>query len=158
MSGLAIPSSIPSHWEELPGRKRSPLPSTKTELSEQTRQLLSLRYDLLDKLGSGGMGIVYKARDRETGEVLALKILKPTLTDDATLMERFRNELRLARRITHHNVCRIYDFNRVDDSAFISMEFVDGSSLRELLNPGKLEVPKVLDIASQICAGLGEAN
>jgi len=135
------------------------LPSTKTELSEHTRQLLSLRYDLLDKLGSGGMGIVYKARDRETGEVLALKILKSTLTDDATLMERFRNELRLARRITHHNVCRIYDFNRVDDSACISMEFVDGNSLRELLNrAGRFEVPQVLHIARQICAGLGEAH
>src|SRR6267378_4235174 len=129
------------------------LPSTKTELSEHTRQLLSLRYDLLDKLGSGGMGIVYKARDRETGEVLALKVLKSTLTEDPALMERFRNELRLARRITHHNVCRIYDFNRVDDSAFISMEFVDGNSLRELLNPGKLEVPQVLDIARQISTG-----
>jgi serine/threonine protein kinase len=135
------------------------LPSTKTELSEHTRQLLSLRYDLLDKLGSGGMGIVYKARDRETGEVLALKILKSTLTDDATLMERFRNELRLARRITHHNVCRIYDFNRLEDSAFISMEFVDGNSLRELLNrPDRLGVPQVLHIARQICAGLGEAH
>jgi serine/threonine protein kinase len=135
------------------------LPSTKTELSEHTRQLLSLRYDLLDRLGSGGMGIVYKARDRETGEVLALKILKSTLTDDATLMERFRNELRLARRITHHNVCRIYDFNRLEDSAFISMEFVDGNSLRELLNhPDRLEVPQVLHIARQICAGLGEAH
>ena len=135
------------------------LPSTKTELSEHTRQLLSLRYDLLDKLGSGGMGIVYKARDRETGEVLALKILKSTLIDDATLMERFRNELRLARRITHHNVCRIYDFNRLEGSAFISMEFVDGNSLRELLNrPDRLEVPQVLHIARQICAGLGEAH
>src|SRR6266550_1268663 len=135
------------------------LPSTKTELSEQTRQLLSLRYDLLDKLGSGGMGIVYKARDRETGEVLALKILKPTLTDDATLMERFRNELRLARRITHRNVCRIYDFNPVGNSACISMEFVDGNSLRELLNrAGRFEVPQVLHIARQICAGLGEAH
>ncbi len=114
------------------------LPSTKTDLSERTKQLLSLRYDLLVKLGSGGMGIVYKARDRETGEILALKVLKSTLTDDPSLMERFRNELRLARRITHHNVCRIYDFNRVDDSAFISMEFVDGHSLREVLNrPGK---------------------
>jgi len=135
------------------------LPSTKTDLSERTKQLLSLRYDLLVKLGSGGMGIVYKARDRETGEILALKVLKSTLTDDPSLMERFRNELRLARRITHHNVCRIYDFNRVDDSAFISMEFVDGHSLREVLNrPGKLEFLQVLNIAMQICAGLGEAH
>jgi serine/threonine protein kinase len=135
------------------------LPSTKADLSERTKQLLSLRYDLLDKLGSGGMGIVYKARDRETGEIIALKVLRSTLTDDPTFVERFRNELRLARRITHHNVCRIYDFNRVDDSAFISMEFVDGDSLREVLcRLGKLEVPQVLNIAMQICAGLGEAH
>ncbi len=133
--------------------------SSTSELSEQTKQLLSQRYDILYKLGSGGMGIVYKARDRETGEVVALKILKSTLTDDATLMERFRNELRLARRITHRNVCRIYDFNPVGNSACISMEFVDGSSLRELLNrPIRLEVPQVLHIARQICAGLGEAH
>jgi len=135
------------------------LPAAKADLSEKTRQLLNQRYDILDKLGSGGMGIVYKARDRETGEVLALKILKSTLTDDATFMERFRNELRLARRITHHNVCRIYDFNRLGDSACISMEFVDGSSLREMLNrTGRLEIPQVLNIARQICAGLGEAH
>jgi serine/threonine protein kinase len=154
-------SSAPSNREPATSTKvqNETLPSTKTDLPEQTRQVLSLRYDLLDKLGSGGMGIVYKARDRETGEVLALKVLKSTLTEDPALMERFRNELRLARRITHHNVCRIYDFNRIDDSAFISMEFVDGNSLRELLNrPGKLEVPQVLGIARQICAGLGEAH
>ena len=141
------------------GVQNETLPSAKTDLSERTKQLLGLRYDLLNKLGSGGMGIVYKARDRETGEIIALKVLKSTLTDDPTLMERFRNELRLARRITHHNVCRIYDFNRVDDSAFISMEFVDGDSLREVLcRLGKLEVPQVLNIAMQICAGLGEAH
>jgi len=154
-------SSGPSNREPATSTKvlNETLPSTKTDLSERTRQLLSLRYDLLDKLGSGGMGIVYKARDRETGEVIALKVLRSALTDDATLMERFRNELRLARRITHHNVCRIYDFNRVDNSAFISMEFVDGSSLRELLSrPGRLEFPQLLHIARQICAGLGEAH
>jgi len=162
MADISPDKSSPALANREPATSRvqdETLPSTKTDLPERTRQVLSLRYDLLDKLGSGGMGIVYKARDRETGEVLALKVLKSTLTEDPALMERFRNELRLARRITHHNVCRIYDFNRVDDSAFISMEFVDGNSLRELLNrPGRLEVPQVLDIARQICAGLREAH
>ena len=162
MADISPDKSSPALANREPATSRvqdETLPSTKTDLPERTRQVLSLRYDLLDKLGSGGMGIVYKARDRETGEVLALKVLKSTLTEDPALMERFRNELRLARRITHHNVCRIYDFNRIDDSAFISMEFVDGNSLRELLNrPGKLEVPQVLDIARQICAGLREAH
>jgi len=162
MADISPDKSSPALANREPATSRvqdETLPSTKTDLPERTRQVLSLRYDLLDKLGSGGMGIVYKTRDRETGEVLALKVLKSTLTEDPALMERFRNELRLARRITHHNVCRIYDFNRVDDSAFISMEFVDGNSLRELLNrPGRLEVPQVLDIARQICAGLREAH
>jgi hypothetical protein len=154
-------SSVPANREPATsaGIQDEILPIAKPDFSEKTRQLLSQRYDILDKLGSGGMGIVYKARDRETGEVLALKILRSALTDDARLMERFRNELRLARRITHRNVCRIYDFIPVGDCACISMEFVDGCSLREMLNrTGRLEIAQVLSIARQICAGLGEAH
>ena len=71
-----------------------------------------------------------QACDRETGEVVALKVLKQGMADQARLMERFKNELRLARKITHRNVCRINDFTRTEDTAFISMEFVEGESLR----------------------------
>ena len=67
------------------------------------------RYELLQELGAGGMGRVYKARERETGELVALKVLKPEISTDPAVMERFRNELRITRRITHKNVCRIYD-------------------------------------------------
>ena len=90
----------------------------------------SSRYEILGELGSGGMGIVYKARDLDTAEIIAVKVLKPEISSDEDMLQRFKNELRLARRITHKNVCRIYDLNRIEDSFCISMELVDGESLR----------------------------
>ena len=120
---------------------------------------LAARYEILGELGRGGMGIVYKARDRETGEVLALKVLKPEIAADQAAMERFKNEVRLARKITHKNVCRIHDFYRTESGAYISMEFVDGDSLRSILSRfGNLSLRKGLQVAQQICAGLGEAH
>src|SRR5450755_1181960 len=74
--------------------------------------LLPERYEILGELGRGGMGIVYKARDRETGEVMALKILKPEIAAELGIIERFKNELLLAHRITHHNIARLYEFHR----------------------------------------------
>jgi formylglycine-generating enzyme required for sulfatase activity/class 3 adenylate cyclase len=121
--------------------------------------LLAGRYEILSRIGMGGMGVVFKAHDRETGEIVALKALKPEIADQAHLIEGFRNELRLARRITHKNVCRIYDFTRTDDIAFISMEFVEGESLRQVLNRfGALGFRKGLKIADQMCDGLAEAH
>jgi hypothetical protein len=106
------------------------------------------------------MGIVYRARDRETGELVALKVLKPEIAADAGIVERFKNELRLARKITHKNVCRIHEFNRAPDgTAYISMEFVEGESLRRVLSRfGNLGVCGGTRIAQQICAGLREAH
>ena len=75
---------------------------------------LSARYDILGELGRGGMGIVYKARDRETGAVVALKVLRPEIAADAQVIERFKNELLLARKITHKNVCRIHELQMSD--------------------------------------------
>jgi TolB-like protein/tetratricopeptide (TPR) repeat protein len=117
------------------------------------------RYEILGELGRGGMGIVYKARDRETGEVMALKILKPEIAADLGIIERFKNELRLAHRITHHNVARLYEFHRAGDTVYLSMEYVKGESLRALLHrTGKLDVARGLDIARQLAAGLAEAH
>ena len=99
-----------------------------------TAEPVSSRYEILERVGVGGMGVVFKARDRETGEVVALKVLKPEIADLAPSLEGFKNELRIARKITHKNVCRIYDFNRADGGTFISMEFVEGESLRRVLN------------------------
>lgn len=105
------------------------------------------------------MGIVYKAIDRETSERVALKVLKPEALGDEMMMERFKNELRLARRITHKNVCRIYDFTRLGESPCISMEFVEGDTLRALLRRvGTLSIRSVVHISRQICDGLREAH
>ena len=117
------------------------------------------RYDILGELGRGGMGIVYKALDRETGELIALKVLKPDITDDEAINEGFKNELRLARKITHRNVCRIHEFHRSEGTAYISMEYIDGQSLRNLLKrPEGVTLNDGLKIATQICAGLKEAH
>src|SRR5436190_14292188 len=118
------------------------------------------RYEVLGELGRGGMGIVYKARDRETGEVLAIKILKPEIAEDAAILERFKNELRLAHQITHRNVARLYEFHRAgDNSVYLTMEFVEGGSLRALLECAeKLDVAQGLELARQLAAGLAEAH
>src|ERR1043166_10194053 len=118
------------------------------------------RYEMLGELGRGGMGIVYKARDRETGEILAIKILKPEIASDTQILERFKSELRLAHQITHRNVARLYEFHRAgDDSVYLTMEFVEGESLRALLERArKLDVVQGLDLARQLAAGLAEAH
>lgn len=120
---------------------------------------LGPRYEVRGTLGRGGMGVVYHAVDRETGEAVALKVLRPDVSGDAATIERFKEEVRLARRITHKNVCRIHDFNRSGDTAFISMELVGGESLRSVLRRfGSLSLRKGIEIAQQICAGLREAH
>jgi Protein kinase domain len=120
---------------------------------------LGQRYDILGEAGHGSMGNVYKARDRETGETVALKLLKPEIACDQAMMDRFKNELLFARKITHKNVCRVYEFNRVGGIAYTSMEFVEGESLRSVLNRfGGLPQRKATDLALQICSGLKEAH
>lgn len=117
------------------------------------------RYDALRAIGQGGMGIVYEAIDRETGAKVALKILKPDLAEPVETAARLRTELLLARKITHKNVCRVYDMGRFGGLAVIAMEFVDGESLRALLNrAGKLPLSQALEIARQIMDGLEEAH
>jgi len=134
-------------------------PSVSAGSAETIAETLASRYDILDALGDGGMGMVYRVRDRETNEILALKLLRPEIARDPVMLERFKNEIRLAHRITHKNVCRIYDFNRADDLAYFTMEYVDGESLRAYLNrASKLSPERVLDLARQILAGLSEAH
>jgi formylglycine-generating enzyme required for sulfatase activity/class 3 adenylate cyclase/predicted Ser/Thr protein kinase len=125
----------------------------------QSTALHLQRYEILARLGVGGMGLVYKARDRETGETVALKVLKAEIAEQPALIDAFKNELRLARKITHKNVCRIYDFNRTDGVSFISMEFIEGESLRRVLNRfSALSTRTGIKIATQICEGLREAH
>ena len=105
------------------------------------------------------MGIVYKARDRETGAIVALKILRPEIAADAAIIERFKSELLLARKITHKNVCRIYELLRFGDATVISMEYVEGESLRQFLRRyNAAPLRKGVQWASQMCNALSEAH
>src|SRR6202522_1225652 len=133
--------------------------SRKFNLESNVLAALGQRYEILAAAGHGSMGNVYKARDRETGETVALKLLKPEIASDQAMMDRFKNELLYARKITHKNVCRVYEFNRGDGIAYTSMEFVEGESLRSVLNRfGALSQKKATDLALQICSGLKEAH
>jgi len=137
----------------------SAAPSPIPNLRSNALAAISQRYDILGEAGHGSMGNVYKARDRETGETVALKLLKPEIASDQAMIERFKNELLFARKITHKNVCRMYEFNRVGGVAYTSMEFVEGESLRSVLNRfGGLPQRKAVNLALQICSGLKEAH
>jgi len=126
---------------------------------DATLAALEARYEIAALVGSGGMGKVYRARDRETNETVAIKVLLPDIAGDPAMTERFKNELRLSRRITHKNVCRIYDFNRIGDVAFITMEYVDGESLRAYLRRlAPLSADAARNLLQQIIDGLREAH
>jgi eukaryotic-like serine/threonine-protein kinase len=106
------------------------------------------------------MGVVYRAFDREVGEAVAIKALRPDLGDiDATLLERFKQELRLARRITHRNVVRTYDLGEVDGTYYITMELVRGTTVAMLIREaGRLDLPATLTIGKQVCRALEVAH
>jgi serine/threonine protein kinase len=120
---------------------------------------IAVRYEILAEIGRGGMGIVYKARDRQTGDLVAVKVLHPAIASSAGLIERFTNELLLARRVTHKNVCRVHDLNEYGGAAVISMEYIDGENLRDVLRrPQGVSIRDGLQIVGQIASGLGEAH
>jgi TolB-like protein/tRNA A-37 threonylcarbamoyl transferase component Bud32 len=117
------------------------------------------RYQVMEELGKGGMGRVYKAYDTEIKEHVALKILNPEIASDEAVIQRFRNELKLSRQISHRNVCRMYDLGRADDTAFISMEYVSGEDLKTLLKRiGQFTARRAVGVAKQIAEGLAEAH
>jgi serine/threonine-protein kinase len=121
--------------------------------------LIAGRYRAIALLGKGGMGEVYRADDLTLGQPVALKFLPEIAERDEALLERFRNEVRIARRISHPNVCRVYDVGEVDGHTFFTMEYVDGEDLASLLRRiGRLPQDKALDIARQLCAGLSAAH
>ena len=122
-------------------------------------RLLAGRYRIIALLGKGGMGEVYRADDLTLGQPVALKFLPEEASHDESLLERFRNEVRIARRVSHPNVCRVYDVGEVDGTTFFTMEYVDGEDLASLLRRiGRLPQDKAVDIARQLCAGLAAAH
>src|SRR4051812_14702098 len=117
------------------------------------------RYRILRVLGEGGMGAVYQARDQELERVIALKVIRPELAGNPSILQRFKQELILARHVTHKNVIRIYDLGEADGVKFITMEYVDGEDLRGLLRrQTKLSPSEAVDIIIQICRALDCAH
>ena len=117
------------------------------------------RYRIISLLGKGGMGEVYRATDLALGQPVALKFLPESLGRDDRAIARFYNEVRMARQVTHANVCRVYDIGSTDGVHYISMEFVDGEDLASLLRRiGRLPVDKALEMARQLCGGLAAAH
>jgi serine/threonine protein kinase/Flp pilus assembly protein TadD len=121
--------------------------------------LLAGRYEILRVLGEGGMGAVYQARDRELERIIALKVIRPELAGNAAILQRFKQELILARHVTHKNVVRIYDLGEADGIKFITMEYVDGEDLRSVLKTrGKLPLQEAVRIIEQVCRALEAAH
>ncbi len=121
--------------------------------------LVAGRYEVQSALGRGGMGEVYRVRDRELDEVVALKMLHRDLIGSAEMLSRFRSEVKLARRVTHKNVARTFDIGEHEGERFLTMELVEGETLGEVLvREGKLAVPRALELARGIAAGLAAAH
>jgi serine/threonine-protein kinase len=117
------------------------------------------RYRVLGLLGRGGMGEVYRAEDFKLGQQVALKFLPPELARDPSRLARFHAEVRLARQVSHPNVCRVYDIGEIDGQTYLTMEYIDGEDLSTLLRRiGRLPKDKAIEIARQLCAGLAAAH
>ncbi|MCX6569136.1 MAG: serine/threonine protein kinase [Candidatus Aminicenantes bacterium] len=117
------------------------------------------RYLVIDDLGKGGMGHVYRVLDTKIDEEVALKFVNAEIAADAKIIERFRNELKITRKITHRNVCRMYDISEDGKSLFITMEYIPGEDLGDILRKrGRLPLEKAFPIAQQVCEGLAEVH
>jgi tetratricopeptide (TPR) repeat protein/predicted Ser/Thr protein kinase len=142
---------------------RTPAP-TATTLADSSQSLqpghiLGGRYEILGLLGQGGMGAVYKARDREVDRLVALKVIRPELAMHPDVLRRFKQELILARQVTHKNVIRIFDLGEAEGAKFISMEYVDGRDLESIrAEQGKLPPEEAAEIIEQVCRALDAAH
>jgi len=120
--------------------------------------MLGERYRVVGLIGSGGMGEVYRADDLKLSQPVALKFLPNQFLSDGAALARFHREVRIARQISHPNVCRVYDIGEAEGSTYLSMEYVDGEDLASLLRRiGRLPPDKALEIARKLCAGLAAA-
>jgi len=131
-----------------------------TPVEKLTRGVLfANRYEIIEELGIGGMGAVYRVYDTKTEEEIALKLIRPEIAADKKTIDRFRSELTTARRIAHRNVCKMYDLGEDKGNNFITMEYVSGGDLKKFIRRSEqLSVGKAISIAKQICDGLSEAH
>jgi serine/threonine-protein kinase len=117
------------------------------------------RYEIIETLGRGGMGQVFRVYDKKIEGEIALKVIKPEISSSKNTIDRFRNELKLAREISHRNICRMYDLNEDNGTYFITMEYVPGENLKSFIRrSGLLSIGKTIRIAKQVCEGLSEAH
>ena len=143
--------------EDIPA---SPTKTLETPTEELTRgTTFAGRYEIIEELGKGGMGKVYRVEDKKIQEEVALKLIKPEIASDKKTIERFSNELKMARKIAHRNVCKMYDLGEEKGAHYITMEYVPGQDLRGLIKQtGQLAVGTTINIAKQFCEGLSEAH
>ncbi len=140
-----------------------PAPANTSELTHPTgpsgAHVVAGRYELVALLGQGGMGNVYKARDLELEEIVAVKTLKPELVDNDSAVERFRSEVKLARKVTHRNVARTFDIGTCGNIPYLTMEFVDGRDLGALLRAGgPMAMERFIEVSRTICRALAAAH
>ncbi len=153
------------------GKCATPLPAEGTKIIPLTQTyaayvqelprgtVFAERYEIIEELGKGGMGRVYRVFDRKIQEVVALKVLNPEISFNEKAVERFRNELRFARKISHRNVVRLFDLGEEGFSHYLTMEYVDGENLKRFIKrSGQLNPAKAVTIALQVCEGLVEAH
>jgi len=131
-----------------------------TPVEELSRGILFAgRYELIEELGKGGMGKVYRVEDKKIKEEVALKLLKPEIAADKKTIERFSNELKMARKIAHRNVCKMYYLGEEKGTHYITMEYVSGEDLKSFIRRvGQLPVGKAISIAKEVCEGITEAH
>lgn len=144
-------------------KQRPSRPPTSLESIDDARfipgTMLAERYRIVGLLGKGGMGEVYRAEDLKLGQPVALKFLPDRLLSDAASLARFHREVRVARQVSHKNVCRVYDIGEVEGHHFLSMEYIKGEELSSLLRRiGRLPSDKAIQLARQVCAGLAAAH
>jgi serine/threonine protein kinase/tetratricopeptide (TPR) repeat protein len=154
---LEGPKTLDGSSATLAPTGRRDLPSSGVLL--EIGNVLANRYEILEILGEGGMGAVYKAKDLQLEREVALKVIRPELASDPDILQRFKQELILARQVSDRNVIRIFDLGEAGAIRFITMEFVEGESLHRILQrQGKLEVAEAVDIVEQVARGLAAVH
>ncbi len=133
------------------------LETPKEDLTRGT--IFADRYEIIEELGRGGMGKVYRVEDQKIKEEIALKLIKPEIASDEKTISRFKNELRLARKIRHKNICQMFDMGEWQGTHFITMEYISGEDLKSFIRRSKqLSIPAAIAIAEEVCEGLKEAH
>ncbi len=157
---IPMPGTAAGRSPRPPGRTQPTVPTGVIAHRLEPGSILANRYAIRGVLGTGGMGVVYRAHDRELDETVAIKTLRPDVVrGDVSMLDRFKQEIRLARRITHRNVVRTHDLGEVEGMYFITMEYVEGTTLKELIRKrGRLPTAVAITVGKQLCRALEVAH